>query len=167
MAVHEILLLGNPILYERCEEIRRHELDAMMPVADGLRDTLRAFRHKHGFGRAIAAPQIGVTKRIICMHVEKPAIIINPVISLVGDETFVLWDDCMSFPDILVKVRRHKRIRMTYKDMDWNDCTIDAEDSLSELLQHECDHLDGILAIQRAIDGRSIALASQRKLLSI
>ncbi len=101
------------------------------------------------------------------MHVDNPIAIINPSMSFVGDETFALWDDCMSFPDILVKVRRHKKICLTYKDAQWNDCTIDAEDSLSELLQHECDHLDGILAIQRAIDQHSIALASQRKHLKL
>jgi peptide deformylase len=73
-----------------------------------------------------------------------------------------VWDDCMCFPDLLVRVLRHRRIRLTFRDLDWKGRSLDLEGDLAELLQHEYDHLDGILAVSRAIDGKSFALRSQR-----
>ena len=79
---------------------------------------------------------------------------------------FELWDDCMSFPDLVVRVRRHRSCRICYRDLDWIEREWQLEGDLSELLQHETDHLDGILAVSRAIDGASFALRSQRQHLS-
>jgi peptide deformylase len=112
-------------------------------------------------GRAIAAPQIGIRRRLIYMHIGEPTVFINPVLIPAGAEQFEVWDDCMSFPDLLVKVLRYRRCRISYRDLDWNEHNRVVENDLSELLQHECDHLDGILAVDRAIDGRSFALKSQ------
>ena len=100
------------------------------------------------------------------MHTDKPAIFINPVIKNASEEMVELWDDCMSFPDLLVKVRRHKKFRLEFRDNEWNECSMDLDGDLSELLQHECDHLAGILAVQRAIDGKSFALRTQKDLLN-
>jgi peptide deformylase len=72
-----------------------------------------------------------------------------------------LWDDCFSFPDLLVKVRRHLSIHVEYRNPEGGRHTIRAEGSLSELLQHEIDHLNGVLAIDRAIDSRHIVLRSE------
>ena len=71
----------------------------------------------------------------------------------------------MCFPDLLVKVKRHQRCGITYKDMEWKEQTMILEGDLSELLQHECDHLNGILAVSRAIDKFSFALRSQKNFL--
>ena len=68
---------------------------------------------------------------------------------------FKVWDDCMSFPNLLVKVMRHKKLTITFYNLKWQKQTWFLEDDLAELLQHEYDHLDGILATQRAIDQRS------------
>ena len=72
-----------------------------------------------------------------------------------------LWDDCFSFPDLLVKVRRNLSIEVRYQDMQGEKHTLKAGQGLSELLQHEIDHLDGILAIDRAIDSKHIVLRSE------
>ena len=72
-----------------------------------------------------------------------------------------LWDDCFSFPDILVKVRRHKRIEISYVDEAGERKNLIAADALSELLQHEIDHINGVLAIDRAISKRDIILRSE------
>ena len=80
---------------------------------------------------------------------------INPELSNLSDEMIELWDDCMSFPSLLVKVRRHKKITVSYFDLNWQKHTKELEDAMSELIQHEYDHLDGILAVQRAIDKHS------------
>lgn len=161
MAVRDILLLGNPILYKKSEEVQFNGLSAIKSDVEDLHDTLLDFKNSNGFGRAIAAPQIGVTKRIIYMFIDKPIVFINPVIDLFSPERFEIWDDCMSFPNLLVKVERHKTCRIRYKDINWNDCEMLLTDDLSELLQHEYDHLDGILAVQRAKDRYSFAIKGQ------
>jgi peptide deformylase len=69
-----------------------------------------------------------------------------------------LWDDCMSFPGLLVRVKRHRRCVMDFLDENWQAQQWILEDDLSELIQHEYDHLDGILATQRAIDDRSFRI---------
>ena len=74
-----------------------------------------------------------------------------------SDETFTLYDDCFSLPWILVKVKRHSSISLQYQDITGNTFKVEKLDkSLSELLQHEIDHLEGILCIDRALDSQSI-----------
>jgi peptide deformylase len=165
MAVREILKLGNPELYRISPEAGQDEVKDLVPAIKDLQDTLFAFRKKFGFGRAIAAPQIGIHKRVIFLFVDQPIVIINPSLDQRSRETMILWDDCMSFPELLVRVKRHRRARLRYKDMKWNDHLMYLEGGLSELIQHEYDHLDGILAVQRAIDKYSYALDSQKGLL--
>ncbi len=163
MAAKSILLLGNPALYEISQPVRQDELEAMRGVATDLHDTLMAFRDKYGVGRAIAAPQIGVTKRLVHMHVNGQSTdLVNPVLEDLSAEMIEIWDDCMSFPELLVKVNRHKSCRVRYRNPAWQEEEMYMEGDLSELLQHECDHLDGVLAVSRAIDGRSFALKSER-----
>ncbi len=161
MAVRDILLLGNPQLYQVCAPVTRDEVDALRPTVADLHDTLMDFRRRYGVGRAIAAPQIGVMKRLVYMHIDRPVVFVNPVLDRLSEEMITLWDDCMSFPDLLVRLRRHRRCRITCRDLDWRLHRWDLEDDLSELLQHECDHLDGILAVSRALDARAFALRGQ------
>lgn len=154
----EILLLGNPKLYEKSEEVKFGELESLRPVFTDLFDCIRAIRRDYGFGRAIAAPQIGVQKRVICMLTDKPYIIINPELEFIGDEKMELWDDCMSFPKLLVRVQRYRHCILRYYDENWNGQEMRMEDDMAELIQHEYDHLDGILATMRALDSRSFAM---------
>ena len=165
MAIKEILLLGNPKLYEVSKPIREGDLHTLFPILQDLNDTLIHFREQYGVGRAIAASQIGVMKRLIYMHMKEPVIFINPILEQKSEKRIIVWDDCMCFPDLLVKVERHRRCRITYRDMEWTEKAMILEDDLSELLQHECDHLDGILAVSRAIDQFSFALRSQKEFL--
>ncbi len=160
--VREILLLGNPELYRVSSPVIKEEVSFIKETVNDLHDTLMDFRDRYGAGRAIAAPQIGVMKRLIYMHIDKPVVFINPVLRFEDDELMEVLDDCMSFPGLLVRVKRHKRCVIQYKDMDFNDNTMKLEGDLSELLQHEYDHLDGILATMRAIDNKSLCLKNQR-----
>ena len=150
-----ILPLGDPKLYQKCEPVQREELDSLKPVIQDLHDIIFEFRAKYNAGRAIAAPQIGCMKRLIYMHIDKPVVFINPVLSNLSEDLFELWDDCMCFPNLLVRLKRHRSLTITYRDENWNEQTWDMKDDLSELLQHEYDHLEGILATQRAIDNQS------------
>ena len=160
--VKEILLLGNPRLYEISAPVQKEEMGLIGDVVDDLHDTLMDFKRKHGAGRAIAAPQIGVLRRLLYMHIEQPVVLINPVLRFVDDDMMAVLDDCMSFPDLLVKVMRHRRCIVEYTDMNGRDNRMALEGDLSELLQHEYDHLDGILATMRAADDKSLCLKSQR-----
>ncbi len=122
-----------------------------------LKTALGNFRDRHGFGRAIAAPQIGFSQRLICGHLDGPRTWINPRIVSRSEETCTLWDDCMSFPELMVKLRRHRSISIEYLNEAGEPCREDdLPPDVAELLQHEIDHLDGILAVDRALDRDSI-----------
>ena len=155
MAVNDILLLGNPLLYEKSEPVQTEEIPLLFPKIELMFDTVIDFRKKYGAGRAIAAPQIGLLKRIICLNTDKQVAMINPELSYLSPELFEVWDDCMSFPNLLVKVMRHKKLTISFFDLNWKRQTWHLEDDMAELIQHEYDHLDGILATQRAIDSQS------------
>jgi len=162
MAVQRILQLGDPALYEVAEEIHQENMYKYRPAIADMHDTVMDFRIKHGFGRAIAAPQIGLPVRLVYMFIDQPQVFINPVLSDFSKDTLSVWDDCMSFPFLSVKVRRHKSCTITYRDLKWQEKTERLEGVLSELLQHEYDHLDGILAVQRAIDLNSFAVRASK-----
>lgn len=165
MSVKEVFLLGDPRLYEMSVRVEPEEIKQLQGIISDLHDTLMDFRKRYGAGKAIAAPQIGVMKRLIYIHIDKPIIFINPVLDEKSEAMMELWDDCMCFPDLLVRVKRHKSCRVRYYNLDFREEEMWLEEDLSELLQHECDHLDGILAVSRAIDGQSFGLRSQRHLL--
>lgn len=158
----EILLLGDPRLYEKSQEVRREELEELRPVFADLFDCIRGIRRDYGFGRAIAAPQIGVRKRLICMLTDRPYVIINPTLEFIGDEMMELMDDCMSFPNLLVRVRRFRHCVLRCRDENWQEQERRMDDDMSELIQHEYDHLDGILATMRAIDNRSFVMKKSK-----
>ena len=154
----KILLLGDPKLYQVSEEVKKEELEELRPVYEDMFDCIRGIRRDYGFGRAIAAPQIGVRKRLICILTDKPYVIINPSLEFTGDERMELMDDCMSFPNLLVKVRRYRFCVLRYRDENWNMQEIKMEADMAELIQHEYDHLDGILATMRAVDNKSFVM---------
>ena len=155
----DVLLLGDPRLRVRSSEVERYDVDAFAALAS----TLEAFRRKHGFGRAISAPQIGIAQRFIACNLGKGTFfIVNPVITAKSDETFTMWDDCMSFPDLLVRVARAKSMSIEYVDEHFQTRTWrDMDQASAELLQHEIDHLDGILAVDRALDAESLVMRGQ------
>ncbi len=155
MSVKDILMLGNPKLYESSDPVKEEEIKELAPEIHELFETVIEFRRIHGTGRAIAAPQLGIQKRIICVNIEMPIEIINPSLSNLSNEMIELWDDCMSFPNLLVKLIRHKSLTLEFFDFNWEKHTWHLQDEMAELIQHEFDHLEGILAIQRAIDNKS------------
>ena len=158
MALKDILLLGNPVLYEKSLPVEQHEIKELSAAIEDLLKTIVEFRNRYGAGRAIAAPQIGLMKQIICLNIDNPVVMINPELSNLSEEMFELWDDCMCFPNLLVKVKRHKTLTVNFFDVEWKKHTWCLSQDMAELIQHEYDHLDGILATQRAADNKSIRL---------
>jgi branched-chain amino acid aminotransferase len=155
-----VLELGHPALRVRCAPAGAAPSAAQRVEAAALQATLAAFRGAHGFGRAIAAPQIGVPLRVVAMDLgdrpypdggSGPLLLWDPEITWRSDGTFTLWDDCMSFPSLLVRVRRHESLSLDFRAGDGRVRRWERVDrALSELLQHELDHLDGVLALDRA-----------------
>lgn len=165
--IKPILLLGNPELYTISEAVLPNEVEGLAEAIGDLHDTLMAFRQTYGAGRAIAAPQIGIKKRFIYMHVDHPIVLFNPELHFPDEETMVVWDDCMSFPKLLVAVDRYKRVEVHYRDAQWALKTLFLEGDLAELIQHEYDHLDGILATMRAKDSQSFRMLPWIYMLSL
>jgi peptide deformylase len=151
----DLLLLGDPRLYETCGPVLKEELPLVGGWVADLDNVMKDIRLKYNFGRAIAAPQLGIMKRLIYMNIDLPVVFINPELHDLSDEQFELWDDCMSFPNLLVKVKRHRSLTIKYLDMNWEQQEWYMQDTLSELLQHEYDHLNGVLCTMRAVDAKA------------
>lgn len=164
MAVREIAKLGNPVLRKKCSRVANVKSVETRKIVQDLFDTLADFRAKNGFGRGIAAPQIGKSVRIFVIDVNGEQIaFINPRVTELSKTIMTLWDDCFSFPELMVKLHRHKSISLNYTDLNGVRQRFNATEALSELIQHEIDHLDGILSIDRAISSEAIILTSEYK----
>lgn len=146
-----VRLLGDPVLRIRCSPVTNPRSTAVKVVLDELRETLAELQRRHGLGRALAAPQIGAPIRVVYADLGKPWVLINPEIVDVGTDDFLVWDDCFSFPSLMVRVQRAYRIRVRYQDLGGKTHTVDLENDGAELVQHEIDHLDGVLAVDRPV----------------
>jgi len=154
--LNDLLLLGNPKLYYESDPVEKVELYLVKIGVADLHNTMQEIREKYHFGRGIAAPQLGIMKRLIYVNIDKPVVMINPEFVYLSEEMIELWDDCMSFPNLLVKVKRHKDAIIKYRDENWQTQEWKVHDDTSELLQHEMDHLNGILCTMRAVDDKSL-----------
>ena len=154
-----VLLLGD-------ERLRRPSADcvfgesSLLAAESELHAALARFRSDNGYGRAMSAPQINRHVRMIACDLgedavhrpgEQPFTLCNPSVIDSSDGSFSLWDDCMSFPHLMVRLRRAESISLRYYDVhgvehEWPSLRRQE----AELLQHELDHLDGVLAVDRA-----------------
>jgi peptide deformylase len=153
--LNDLLLLGHPLLYGVSSPVLEDELPEVSNWVADLHNVMQEIRAKYHFGRAIAAPQLGIMKRLIYMNIDQPLVFINPELTNLSGDMFEVWDDCMCFPNLLVRVRRHTTLTIKYLDETWKACEWTVDDDLSELLQHEYDHLNGVLCTMRAIDDKS------------
>ena len=151
----DLLLLGDPRLYEPCAPVAETDRPDLAQIAADLRQVMAEVRAKYRFGRGIAAPQLGYMKRVIYLDTDRPRLLINPELTECSPEMFEVWDDCMCFPHLLVRVQRHRRVTVRYRDENWEAQSWTVENDLSELIQHEYDHLEGVLCTMRALDEKS------------
>lgn len=160
MAIRTVLQLGDPELRAIAKRVAEPTAPEIRALVDDLADTLAHWRKTTGYGRGIAAPQLGMGLRVIFLQLpgEQPWPLVNPEITLRSDEKIVVWDACLSFLSIFMQVERHRDIRVRYQDLqgEWHEMQAGEERNLSELLQHEIDHLDGILAVDRIADIRTM-----------
>ena len=149
MAVREILFLGEPVLRRKADEVTAFD--------DGLRalvqDMFATMYHAEGIG--LAAPQIGVSTRVIVVDLrrededDRPLALVNPRIAWASEETAKQPEGCLSIPTLEEVVERPAQVRVEAVDPDGNPLTIEASELLARALQHEIDHLDGILFLDR------------------
>ncbi len=169
MTVREILHVGNPLLREVSREVTRDELASapMQRLVDDLIDTMRAAN-----GAGIAAPQIGELVRIATIEVNtnprypyKPKIpltvVVNPVVEFLDDEMVDVNEGCLSVPNMRGNVMRHVNIRVRYLDRDGNEHDEVKRGLTAGTFQHELDHLDGLLFLDKVFDTTTLTTWEQ------
>jgi peptide deformylase len=150
MPIRPIVQLGDPRLRETASPVKDPKLPEVGLLVKDLADTLAHWRTRTGYGRGIAAPQLGVSLRVIFVQLPGGEAwpFMNPEIIQRSSEKIVVWDACLSFLSIFIEVERHRAITFRYQASN--------DQNLSELLQHEIDHLDGILAVDRITDLKTL-----------
>jgi peptide deformylase len=162
MTVQPVLQLGDPLLRSPCREVSDTGDPAIDPLAADLADTLADWVQRTSYGRGIAAPQIGVPVRVVYLNFDGPKLLINPVIIARSAKTWEPWDACLSFSvEIFCRVRRATWVDVSYQPAGGGCSTIRAEGELGELLQHEIDHLDGVLAVDRMTSVSTLCMRSE------
>jgi peptide deformylase len=160
VAIRIILQLGDPGLRAVAARVADPAAPEIRSLVADLADTLAHWRASTGYGRGIAAPQIGAALRVIFLQLPgaDPWPLVNPEITWRSEEKIVVWDACLSFLSIFMQVERNREIVVRYQDLlgEWKEVRAGEERNLSELLQHEIDHLDGILAVDRITDIRTM-----------
>lgn len=147
MAIQPIVFIGEEILRQKSLPITLFGTKELEQLQDDLRDTLLSFREKNNYGRGIAAVQMGILKRAVYVKTASfEGMLLNPQIIKKSKKRFWTWDSCFSANiAFFVKILRHYEIEVEYFDIKGQRKSIKAEGDLSELLQHELDHLEGIL----------------------
>jgi peptide deformylase len=164
MALAPILQLGNPTLRTPSRHVAEPDGPQLRSLSTDLRDTLLEHNRRTGYGRGIAAPQLGTLERVIHVELDGSRTLVNPVISARSDETMEIWDFCFSYFSIFFPVRRHVLVEVKYQDPQGREQRLEAVGDLAELLQHEIDHLDGVLAIDLVTDVKRICAFEEWKL---
>ena len=156
MAIRTLLQLGDPGLREVAKRVSDPAATEIRALVEDLSDTLAYWRKTTGYGRGIAAPQLGANLRVIFLRLPGEAAwpLVNPEITWQSVEKIVVWDACLSFLSIFMQVERYREIMVRYQDLrgERHEVCASEDRNLSELLQHEIDHLDGILAVDRITD---------------
>ena len=158
MAVREVLRMGHPVLREKAKPVEAFGTPELRALFEDMKETMAA---KNGAG--LAAPQIGVSQRIVIFGVdhnprypdaeEVPfTVLVNPKLVMLTREVEEDWEGCLSVPGMRGVVPRYTQLRSTGFDIEGNPIERVAEGFHARVVQHECDHLDGILYPQRMTD---------------
>ena len=160
--IKKIVLIGNPVLREKSVEVSDFGKELEDLIID-LKDTIIDFQKRKGMGRGIAAPQIGVLKKVLYLHLPNRSFaLVNPEIIRKSEETIQVWDSCFSFDvAFFVKTERFRSIKIRYQDEQGKVIEEVFNDDLSELLQHEIDHLHGVLATDHLKSNKDIILRAE------
>jgi peptide deformylase len=161
MPIREIRTIGDPVLRAPARDLSPEEIrsEAGRALVADLIDSMHA-----ADGIGIAAPQIGEALRAAVIEIpsdgerygEQEAtelmVVFNPRITVLDTEEQEFWEGCLSVPDLRAPVARPRKVRVEFLDADANPCVLEAEDFLATVVQHELDHLDGVLFLDRVTD---------------
>jgi peptide deformylase len=169
MAQRKIVKMGNPVLAARAAPVDSENMDRVVEL---IPDMVEAMREAGGVG--LAAPQVGESLRVIIFEVPESRAsgdetdgplelqaLINPEIEPLDERMELGWEGCLSIPDLKGEVPRHARIRYTGLDGTGNRVNREASGFHARVIQHEVDHLDGILYLERMTDMRRIGYVDE------
>lgn len=151
--------VGDPILQARCEEVDINNIS--QEILEEIEDLKETLNFTEGFG--IAAPQAGINKRIVIIQVNKEkctyknckevptTVMINPTWRKMSEETDIEYEGCLSVPTIRGKVERYTNIEVTYYDEKGEKIVKQAKGFTARDIEHECDHLDGIVFLEKVV----------------
>jgi peptide deformylase len=158
MTIRQVLKMGDPLLLNIAEPVHDFKSQTLKVLIEDMQDTMHALN-----GAGLAAPQIGVSLRVVIFGVEKTprypdaeevpyTILINPKLTFLGDEMDEGWEGCLSVPGMRGLVPRFKKLRYQGYDLNHNPIDRTVSDFHARVVQHECDHLDGVLYPMRIED---------------
>jgi peptide deformylase len=158
LALAQIRQYPDPILRMRAKEVTEFD-DDLRKLADRLEHLMH-----DATGVGLAATQIGILQRVfVFTHDDEVTAVVNPVVTATSEETDVDDEGCLSLQGVLVPVERNVSLTLEGKDVDGNDVKFELEGHAARVVQHELDHLDGTLIIERTTDeARKAALATLR-----
>ena len=160
MTVRRVLKMGDPLLYRQADPVSESNTPELDALIDDMYETMAALN-----GAGLAAPQIGVSQRVVIFSVESnprypdvdpvpSTVLINPVLTSLGSEMEDGWEGCLSVPGLRGLVGRYKKLRYTGFDQRGQPIDRTVSGFHARVVQHECDHLDGILYPMRLRDIR-------------
>ena len=158
MAIRQVLKMGDPLLLNVAEPVHDFKSQALRVLIEDMQDTMHALN-----GAGLAAPQIGIGLRVVIFGVEKTprypdaeevpyTILINPKLTFLDDEIEEGWEGCLSVPGMRGLVPRFKKLRYQGYALNHNPIDRTVSDFHARVVQHECDHLDGVLYPMRIED---------------
>ncbi len=163
MGLLEIVTFPDPVLKEIAQEVKEMN-DQLEKLIQDMTDTMY-----HAPGVGLAANQVGVTKQILVADITtkeeaiNTLVLINPTIIELSDETEKMEEGCLSVPDFTSEVERGLMVKVLAKDLSGEDVEVEAEGFLARVLQHEIDHLNGTLYIDRISRLKRNRYIKQRK----
>lgn len=165
MAILRIARMGNPVLLQKAQPVADPSAPEIRALAADMQETLEDIG-----ASGLAAPQVFVGKRVVVYRViaaripkgsglePRPwTVMVNPVITPKAEAKTPVWERCLSIPGLHGKVPRYLHIHVSYQDLDGRTVSHDAHSSWAALLQHECDHLDGVVYPMRMTDMTTLA----------
>ena len=143
----KIYKLGEEVLRQNCEEVKPEEINDELRTL--IKEMFLTMDEANGVG--LAAPQVGIAKRFFVVMADDDVrrVFINPVITKTSSELSEYEEGCLSIPGVYETIVRPKAVTISALDMNGKPFTIDAEGLLARIVQHESDHLDGVLYIDR------------------
>ena len=158
MAIRQVLKMGDPLLLKVAEPVNDFESHTLKNLIEDMQDTMHSLN-----GAGLAAPQIGVSLRVVIFGVKKTqrypdaeevpyTVLINPKLTFLDEDMENGWEGCLSVPGMRGLVPRFKKLRYQGYDLNYNLIDRTVSDFHARVVQHECDHLDGILYPMRIKD---------------